>query len=154
MVESNTQTVQPDLFPPGAKVCFMLLRDKSLLEELDGIFRKQGYYTVEATDPEQGLAKLRLNQYQVVLIQDHSEHQELLEEIGSWPGQVRRSLNLILIGENAPSMHQEQALVKGANFYLNSGDRDNMEQLIRDCLKGYQLYYHPWNKVLEEMDAG
>ncbi len=149
--KENT-SVEPDLFPPGSRACFIFTLDKGLTEKLVAIFESQGYYTATTDSPGQGVAKLRLNKYDVAVVQHKNDTSSLLEEINAWPGIIRRSMNLIAIGDEAPSMHQSQALVLGANFYLNLRDTDNLEELIMQCLRGYQLYYHPWHKVLEEMD--
>ena len=149
--KENT-SVEPDLFPPGSRACFIFTLDKGLTEKLVAIFESHGYYTATTDSPGQGVAKLRLNKYDVAVMQHKNDTSSLLEEINAWPGIIRRSMNLIVIGDEAPSMHQSQALVLGANFYLNLRDTDNLEELIMQCLRGYQLYYHPWHKVLEEMD--
>ena len=145
-------SVEPDLFPPGSRACFIFTQEKGVAEKLAAIFESQGYYTATADDPGQGVARLRLNRYDVAVVQHQDGNSSLLEEINTWPGTTRRSMNLIILGDAAPSMNQSQALVLGANFYLNLRDADNLEELIMQCLRGYQLYYHPWHKVLEEMD--
>ena len=149
--KENT-SVEPDLFPPGSRACFIFTKEKGLTEKLVSIFESQGYYTATADDPGQGVAKLRLNRYHAAVIQHDSGNSAMLEEINSWPGNTRRGMNLMVLGGEAPSMHQSQALVLGANFYLNLRDSDTLEELIMQCLRGYELYYHPWNKVLEEMN--
>lgn len=151
-VPNEHASVEPDLFPPGSRVCFIFTQHRGLMEKLVATFESQGYYTATADDPGQGVAKLRLNKYDVAIVQHKSSNASLLEEIHSWPGTTRRTMNIIIMGDEAPSMHQSQALILGANFYLNLQDADNLEELIMQCLKGYQLYYHPWHKVLEEMD--
>ncbi|WP_291323257.1 hypothetical protein [Desulfonatronospira sp.] len=144
-------TVEPDLFPPGARVSFIYTEDKTLLEKLQACFDSQGYYTATASDPVQGAAKLRLNSYDVAVLDHRKNIDPLLDVINCWPGLSRRALNIIIIGEKAPSLHQRQALVQGVNFYLNLQDLKSMEDLILQCLRGYQIYYHPWQKVMEEV---
>ncbi|RQD75233.1 hypothetical protein [Desulfonatronospira sp. MSAO_Bac3] len=151
-IPNENASVEPDLFPPGSRTCFIFTQEKGLTEKLVTIFESQGYYTATADDPGQGVAKLRLNRYDVAVVQHNSSNASMFEEINSWPGNTRRAMNLIVLGGEAPSMHQSQSLVLGANFYLNIDDSDNLEELIMQCLRGYQLYYHPWHKVLEEMN--
>lgn len=146
-------SVEPDLPPPGSRACFIFTQERGLEEKPATIFEYQGYHTATADDPGQGVAKLGLNRYDVAVLEHKNGTSCLLEEINAWPSITRRSMNLINIGDEAPSMHQSRALIMGADFYLNLQDRDSLEDPVMQCLRGYQLYHHPWHKVLEEMDA-
>ena len=148
----NTKNIQPEFHPPGSKVCFLCIRKESLFEQLSMIFKDLGFFISAAANTEDAVAMLRLNRYQAAVIEDSSDHRALFAEIAAWPGITRRGLNVIAVGRKASSMHQQQALFSGANFYLNSEDAEKMDELISLCLKEYEAYCHPWKRVLEEIN--
>jgi hypothetical protein len=145
--------VEPDFFPPGSKVCFLCLAGEDLSASIRTIFESHGYLTTGTSDVEIARQKLRLNQYQVVVIEADPDFRTIFQEINSWPGIQRRNINLVVMGKKAPSLHQQMAFVMGANYYLNINDGPQMEKLIRQVIDGYDEYYLPWNKAREGLDA-
>ncbi|MFP4084489.1 MAG: hypothetical protein ACLFP9_05900 [Desulfonatronovibrio sp.] len=145
--------VEPDFFPPGSKVCFLCLSNQGLAQTMGAIFKDNGFLATETQDIEIAVQKLRLNQYQVIVIEAGSEFRKLFQEINSWPGHTRRETNLIVMGQKAPSLHQQMAFIMGANYYLNVNDTPEMKKLIKQVLDGYDEYYQPWNQAREVIDA-
>lgn len=150
---SSRQRVEPDFFPPGSKVCFICLSNQVFANTLSAIFENNGYLTTGTRDVETAIQKVRLNQYQAVVIEAGADFKTIFHEINSWPGNVRRDINLIVVGKKAPSMHQQMAFVMGANYYLNYSDAADMDKLIKQALDGFHEYYQPWNQAREVMDA-
>ena len=147
------QRVEPDFFPPGSKVCFLCLASEDLTATIRTIFESHGYLTTGTSDVEIARQKLRLNQYQVVVVEADPGFRPVFQEISSWPGIQRRNINLVVMGKKAPSLHQQMAFVMGANYYLNINDSPQMDKLIRQIIDGYDEYYQPWNKAREGLDA-
>lgn len=151
--DNKPPRVEPDFFPPGSKVCFLCLSDENAVSSLQNIFKNQGYLTSKTADIPTAVQKLRLNQYQCIVTQAGPEFRDILSEISSWPGNVRRDVNLILMGEQEPSFHQQKAFTSGANFYLNINELERMDELIRQTIETYNEYYQPWNQAREALDA-
>lgn len=149
-----TERIEPDFFPPGAKVCFVCVSSQQLHQKLKTIFQSHGFLTTGAENQETAAQKLRLNQYQAIVLEDGPDYERALNEINTWPGTVRRDVNLILMGNQAPSLHQQQSFAKGANFYLNTNDLDKMDTLINQVIEGHKEYYQPWNQAQEVLNAG
>lgn len=151
--KNMAKRVEPDFFPPGSKVCFLCLSSQDLTQTMGTIFKDNGYLATGTDDIEIAVQKLRLNQYQVIVIEAGSEFRKLFHEINSWSGQTRRDVNLIVMGQKAPSLHQQMAFVMGANYYLNLNDAPEMKKLIKQALDGYSEYHQPWNQAREIIDA-
>lgn len=149
----SSQRVEPDFFPPGSKVCFVCLSSEDLSATIRTVFENNGYLTTGTNDVEIARQKLRLNQYQVVVVEADPDFRKIFQAISSWPGIQRRNVNLVVMGKKAPSLHQQMAFVMGANYYLNLNDSREMDKLIRQIIDGYEEYYQPWNKAREEIDA-
>ena len=134
-------TGEPEIFPPGSRVAFLFLADPGWSEGARTFFKEQGYYTSTATDSGEATAKLRLNAYNVLLVEDNEEGRLLLKEMGGWSGVRRRECNVALLGEGASSLDPQPAFRRGANSWLNKADAGRCGELLGEVLKGYELYY-------------
>ena len=45
-------------------------------------------------------------------------------------------------------MHQQEAFYRGVNFYLNMDDKDKIDELLEQVLKGFSDYNEPWRMAL------
>ncbi len=133
--------IEPEVFPPGSKVAFIDVHTESWCTKAELFFRQEGYEISVSEDSLEAVAKLRLNRYDVLLVEDCEDCKLLQDEVASWPGHRRRALNYILVGPNGKSMHPDVAFERGVNFYLNSAEADKGEQLLKAALDGYDLYY-------------
>jgi hypothetical protein len=143
--------VEPDVFPPGSTTAFLEVDDAAWRSVAEDIFKARGIFYSEAAETPVGVAKLRLNNYQVILVEDNQDCMPLLQEISSWPGLKRKGVNVIMIGGAAPSMQPNIAFEKSVNFYLNHADGSRAKELIEECLAGYELYYRPFAMVAEKV---
>lgn len=144
---------EPEFFPPGSKVCFLCIKTKEVEQEFRKVFDNLGWHVSVSSDPETALGKIRVNQYQCAVIEDDAVYRPLFDEIARWNGYTRRQVNLILLGRRAPSLHQQAAFLLGANFYINPEDTQLIQELVPQCLDGFDLYYQPWQKAREEQDV-
>ncbi|MBT8764009.1 hypothetical protein KFV02_08710 [Desulfohalobiaceae bacterium Ax17] len=144
----QTKSIEPDFFPPGANVAFLFTINEEIGLKVSEFFQEKEFYISTAEDVQEGVLKLRLNDYQLILLEDREEIAPLLTEIHSWPGKKRRNVNCLLIGDRAPSMHQQEAFYRGVNFYLHINDKDRIDDLLEQCLNGFVLYNEPWTMAL------
>ncbi len=152
--KGESYDIEPDLFPPGAEVAFVYVRDRSWAEKIEEVLQlESGYLLSRAERAAQALQKLRLNSYQMILIQDGPEAEELLQEIGSWPGYLRREINCILIGDRAKSFDPGEAFVRGVNCYLSIQDRESISDLLEQAQQSFDQYLEPWRKAKQESMA-
>ena len=146
--------IEPDLFPPGAEVAFVYVRDRGWAEKIEESLQLEGGYLLSrAENGAQALQKLRLNSYQMILLQDGPEADGLLEEIGSWPGYVRREINCILIGDKAKSFDPGKAFIRGVNSYLSITDTERIADLLEQAQQSFDQYLEPWRKAKQEVTA-
>jgi DNA-directed RNA polymerase subunit RPC12/RpoP len=146
--------IEPDLFPPGAEVAFVYVQDRSWAEKIEESLQLEGGYLLSrAENGAQALQKLRLNSYQMILLQDGPEAEDLLEEIGSWPGYVRREINCILIGDRAKSFDPGESFIRGVNSYLSIEDRQGIAELLEQAQQSFDQYLEPWRKAKQEILA-
>ncbi len=142
--------IEPEMFPPGAKVAFIFLKDVSLADRCEGILREEGYEISRTEDPAEALARLLLNRYDILVLADSKEGRLLLEEIGKWPGRYRREVNVILVGEEAPSLDANIEFLLGINVYISVKDGSRIESLLKEAIARHREYLIPWRYVEED----
>ncbi len=151
--DQSRPMMEPEIFPPGARIVFMALRSKRWIEEAQNFFQEMGYYESYAQDAQEAVIKLRLNEYHVLLVEDNEDNRSVLDEIGQWPGNRRQLINVVLIGEQAQSLDPQLAFRRGVNVYLNIHDTERGHELFGLVLKGYDDYYRFLRQAQEEMEG-
>ncbi len=144
--------VEPEAFPPGSKVVFLSLHDPAWKGAVEGFFKDKGYHLSSSDKVPEAVAKLRLNQYDVLVTEDSETYAPLMREVNSWSGLRRRNLNCILVGDNAGSLEPQAAFEKGVNFYLNKSDANKAGELFADVCQGFDLYYRLFALAAEQRD--
>ncbi len=147
---SETPQIEPEIFPPGARIVFVALESKRWIEAAQEFFQEMGYHESRAHDVHEAAMKLRLNDYHVLLLEDSAKYKPLLDEVGGWPGIKRRTLNVVLIGEHAQSLDPQIAFRKGVNTYINSHELERGHELFGLALKGYDEYYRYLSMAMGE----
>jgi len=138
---ASMTALEPEIFPPGARIFFHFIVSDQWRQAAENFFQDMGFYQSTAKDPGQAVLKLRMNDYHFLLIDDAPPCQPLLREIATWPGNRRRSINLVLLGDSAQSLDPHAAFVKGVNTYLNGSDVERASELFSSCLRGYEEAY-------------
>ncbi|MCF8037974.1 MAG: hypothetical protein K9K79_01530 [Desulfohalobiaceae bacterium] len=147
---ARKKTVEPELFPPGSKVALLSIQDQGWLEQSKDFLTAHNFYLSSAESPEQGAQKLRLNRYQLVLIEQGPRSEVLLGEISRWPGRYRREVNCILLGENGKSFDPYAGFLQGVNSYLSKKDGNQAKQLLEQARDSFAKYLEPWHQAANQ----
>lgn len=147
--ELNLPAVEPDIIPPGTEAAFVFVQDGGWKSAAKAWLEQKGYFVGGADDELEAIAKLRLNSYAVLILEDFDGSRRLRDEVAMWPGHKRRETNLILLGTEAKSLDQNLAFRNGANFYMNTSDGENAPELLESAIQGYELYYELFNKATQ-----
>jgi predicted Zn finger-like uncharacterized protein len=140
----DAPALEPEFFPPGARTVFLFLGGAGLwLDEARAFFKGRGYFESTASSPGEAIQKLRLNTYDVLLIEDSPENVSVLSDIAEWSGLKRREVNLCLVGDRAASLDRRASFLCGVNGYLNVADGPRAAELLEGLLKEYEEYYLP-----------
>lgn len=143
--------LEPDFFPPGVKIALLVLRDKAWTDSLQGLFKDQSFFVTATDDPTQALSKLKVNEYDVVILEDSDRDQPLLLLIHAWPGTRRRKTNVVLIGEETKSLHPGVSFRKGVDFYFHSQDHAQARGLLQAALEGFDTTCQAWRTAAKNL---
>lgn len=144
------EIIEPDSFPPGARVAFLYLPKSGWAEAARKTLESRGYYLTATEDEREAVLKVRFNDYSLLLVRDCPEAENVLREIGSLRGSRRRSANVLMIGEEARSLSPNIAFLRSVNAYLHEADHSRAGELIDRCVADYESRYEPLRIVLEE----
>ncbi|BBD07804.1 hypothetical protein [Desulfovibrio ferrophilus] len=144
--------VEPDVYPPGSKVAFLFLQDGTWASSSQSFFQGRDYYVSTAADELEAIAKLRLNEYDILVAEDGAGSVRLQEEVASWPGGKRRAANVVLVGSQGQSNDPKAAFAKGVNAYLAQSDGAKASDLLEGALTGYELYYQMLEMARKQLE--
>ncbi len=145
--------LEPEIFPPGAKVAFVSLADTAWREGAEAFLKEQGYALSEAESPGEAVGKLRLNHYDLLLLDQGETGRTILTEIATWSGLKRREANIVLVGQGAPSLDPKASFENGVNNWLALDDAGRAADLLGQALEAYTLYYQPLTQAQTQAGA-
>lgn len=139
-----------DFYPPGAKIAFVFVRDPEWNAALVSSLAEQGYHLAVPGGPAEALRKIDSAAYALVFI-DHAPHgAEVLQRVQGWSGIQRRGVNVVLIGDEAKSLHPDTSFRNGVNWYLHRSDVADVPRLVRTVIDGYEETYKMWRLAAED----
>ncbi len=141
--------VETDFYPPGAKIAFVFTSDPEWNAALTSSLSEQGYHLAVPGDATEAIRKIDAAAYELVFI-DHAPHgAEVLQRVHGWPGIQRRGVNVVLIGDEAQSLHPDASFRNGVNWYLHRNDVSDILRLVRTVIDGYEETYKMWRLASE-----
>ncbi|MCK9239242.1 hypothetical protein [Desulfocurvus sp.] len=145
--------VEPDNHPPGTPVAFLFPEDSAWLDAAREFFAGRGYGVSTASGELEAVARLRLNRYDVILAGAGQGSARLREEMAAWPGVRRRSVNVVLVGDQGASNDPRLAFLLGANAFFAQGDAPRAGDLLEGALTGYELRYKLMAAARSQVEA-
>lgn len=143
--------MEPDFFPPGTKTALLVLRDQSWTESLTKLLKERRFHVTTLNDPNQAVAKLQINSYDVILLEDSDWGRESLQLIHTWPGTKRRKTNVIALGQADKSLHPGISFRKGVDSYFHIQDHHRGNELLQASLDSFDAEYLSWNAAAKKL---
>jgi len=148
-VGEKTVPLEPEVFPVGVRVAFVLVDHGSTGERLKSVLQEKGYAVSEAGGAAEAVEKVRMNRYHLLCIEDGESGREVLNVVNSWPGIRRREVNVVMLGEQAHSLDPGISFYRGVNGWLHPGDGDLFGDLLEQLEENFVQYRAPWDAVTE-----
>jgi hypothetical protein len=147
----NGSSMVPETFPHDATVAFLFLSNELLSQRIKNTLKKSGIYISEASGLAEAVEKVRINYYNMIIIEESSEFTALSEVFKKWNGQRRRDVNIIVVGANCQSMHSHEAFMRGVNSVIGKCDNDEIDKFIELALGEYRKYIEPWDLAAQKL---
>ena len=153
LIEQNSdgQMIAPEAFPHDATVALMYVPDNELAGRIGDFLKFKGIYISEVPTVTVALEKMRVNYYQMLILEESDAAQAILNATRKWDGLRRRDINVVYVNTDTQSMQQREAFFRGVNFVIGKSDVKQVEHFLEIILKEYKNYKEMW--VLAEKKA-
>ena len=147
-----------DFFDEDTKPALILVGD-DIGQKARGSIEELGYRYISAPNTREALGKMRFNHYDMVLLSDGFDGQELenspiMNYLNHISMSSRRRIFLALIGENLKTMDDMKAYALSANMVINSKDLDKLTSILKKGISDYEKFYKVFMDTLIEVGKG
>jgi len=140
----NEKIVAPEHFPHDATVAFLSLRNKSLSERISLFLKSRGIFVSESTLIHEALDKVRINYYNIIILEESEQSKSILAIVKKWNGLRRRDVNIILVEADCKSLHSNEAFFRGVNSVISAKDNERIENILDLAMGEFKSYSEPW----------
>lgn len=151
--QQAAELVAPENFPHDASVAFLFVRDDALRARVGKFFTGKKFYISEARTVSEAISRIRINYYQALVVEENVESGSILEIVKQWNGQRRRDTNIILINGDCPSLHANEAFLRGVNSVIGKKDAVEIEKFLEMSFDEYFGYKEMWDAALQKVQS-
>jgi predicted Zn finger-like uncharacterized protein len=151
--EDLTSTME--MVEDGIKTSLVCTSDPARSEKIEQTLRQLDFYVSKTPTATLGMAKLRSNRYDLVVLDESFEAAKLednlvLHHIQLLPMHARRQFFLCLLSHTLPSLDQMHAFRLGVDLILNVADLDKLKIILVRALKEQKSFYKIFLGELEK----
>ena len=139
--------VAPEHFPHDATVAFLFVKNQELAGRIKEFLKTRGIYISEAGFIHEAVDKVRINYYNILILEDSEETKSILGIVRKWNGLRRREVNIVLVEARCQSMHPNEAFMRGVNAVVGVGDNEQVGHFLELALGDYENYVEPWSEA-------
>jgi len=141
---ADEKIVAPEHFPHDATVAFLFVKNKKLAERIGLFLKSRGIFVSETTLIHEALDKVRINYYNILILEESEQAKAILGVIRKWNGLRRRDVNIILVEATCKSLHSNEAFFRGVNSVISEADNERIENILDLALGEFKSYSEPW----------
>lgn len=141
---TQNQVLIPENFPHDATVSLLHISDNQLEQRVIAYLKEKNIYISEAKNITVALEKIKINYYQILILEEGYTSQAILDAIKRWDGLRRRDINIIQVNSDAQTMHEHEAFLRGVNFVISRNDAKKIEYFLEIIFKEYENYKNLW----------
>lgn len=145
--------VGPEHFPHNAVVAFIFVQDQSLNTNIENFFRDKDIYISQAQNITQALEKLRINYYDLLILEDGETVRPIMDLVKKWDGLRRREVNIIVVHSAGPSLQEQEAFLRGVNAVISRDDAPQITKFLNLALDNYNYGLEPWLLAEKKLQA-
>lgn len=142
--QGSERIVPPEHFPHDATVAFLFVRDKKLAERISLFLKSRGIFVSEARQIHEALDRVRINYYNILILEDSNLSRAILDVIKKWNGLRRREVNILLVGSESQSLRSDEAFYRGVNAVVGGTDNERIEHILELALDEFGSYSELW----------
>lgn len=144
-----------DMVEEGVKTALLCTSDSLRAVALEQVLGELDYYVVRAPKASTAIGKLRLNRYDMVILDDSFEGVNasgnlLLQHIQLLPMHVRRQFFMCLLSQQLPSYDRALAFRLGVDMILNMRDMGKFKLILVNSIKDHKAFYRVFRDELSK----
>jgi len=135
----------PENFPHDAQVAFVYVESVTLQNRINNFLKSKGFYVSEGRNVAESLEKLRINYYNLLILEDSINAKLFQDLFKKWTGLRRRDVNVVFVNADCQSLHSGEAFYRGVNSVISKSDVESIEHLLEQAMSNYSGYLEPWS---------
>jgi hypothetical protein len=136
--------VAPEHFPHDATVALLFVKNRALADRISVFLKSRGIFVSEAGLIHDALDKVRINYYNIIILEESEHSKSILAVVRKWNGLRRRDVNIILVETDCKSLHSNEAFFRGVNAVISAKDSERIENILDLALGEFKSYMEPW----------
>lgn len=136
--------VPPEHFPHDATVALLFVRNRALADRIGLFLKSRGIFVSEAGQVHEAVDKVRINYYNIIILEESEHSRAILGVVRKWNGLRRRDVNVILVETDCKSLHSNEAFYRGVNAVIGVKDSERIENILDLALGEFKSYAEPW----------
>jgi PleD family two-component response regulator len=149
--QDRERIVPPEHFPHDATVAFLFVRDKKLAERITLFLKSRGIFVSEARQVHEALDKVRINYYNILILEDTDPARSILDVVKKWNGLRRREVNIILVESGSQSLRADEAFYRGVNAVIGQNDAERIESVLELAMDEFKSYLELWTVAAQKL---
>ena len=150
---ADEKIAAPEHFPHDATVAFLFVTNKGLSDRISLFLKSRGIFVSESALIHEALDKVRINYYNIIILEDSEHAKAILGLIRKWNGLRRRDVNVILVETDCKSLHSNEAFYRGVNSVISSKDNERVESILDLAMGEFKSYSEPWAVAAQRLHA-
>jgi hypothetical protein len=140
----SDKIVAPEHFPHDATVALLFVKNRALADRISVFLKSRGIFVSEAGLIHDALDKVRINYYNIIILEESEHSKSILAVVRKWNGLRRRDVNIILVETDCKSLHSNEAFFRGVNAVVSAKDSERIENILDLALGEFKSYMEPW----------
>ncbi len=146
----------PDFFEEGIKLSLVLGDDTEGVNKLMKVIEDLKYWCILAENTGSAIDKMRLHNFDLVILSDRFDGVELLESpvlhyLNHLSMSIRRHIFLCLIGDQFETMDHMMAFSMSANLVVNWKDINRLMPILKNAISANERFYKVFLETLAEV---
>jgi ActR/RegA family two-component response regulator len=151
--QGGDRVVPPEHFPHDATVAFLFVRDKALAARVTLFMKSRGIFVSEARQVHEAIDKVRINYYNILILEDTEASRAILDIVKKWNGLRRREVNIILVESASQSLRADEAFYRGVNAVIGQGDTERIESMLELAMDEFKTYFELWAVAAQKLEV-
>jgi len=148
-------------FEEGAQFALVLHEDDDTARAIGEALVELGYRISRGANPDEAAARIKLNSYDVVVLQDgfgagadEQQQAPVLNFLNGLPMSQRRQMFVALVGPGLSTADRMEAFLRSVNLTISEGDISSLGKILKNSVAEHEVFYKVFNETLKGLGRG